>query len=107
MHSIHIPADLWNDILTHFKATPETELAKKVIGAADPADLSEEAEARRQRILEITREQNYIAEGEVEIDDNALISEDDGNGCYVAAWAWCPFAETDLDKEKETPEKQP
>jgi hypothetical protein len=38
-------------------------------------------------------------EGELEIDENALLSEGDDNGAYVQAWVWLPFAETPWDKE--------
>ena len=50
-------------------------------------------------IIELAREQREI-EGAVEIDDNALLSEGNDNGCYVAAWVWVDFARTKFDKEK-------
>ena len=59
-----------------------------------------QAEERRCEIIELAREQREI-EGAVEIDDNALLSEGNENGCYVAAWVWCDFAGTPFDKEKE------
>ena len=39
-------------------------------------------------------------EGAVEIDDNALLSEGNDNGCYVQAWVWVNFAGTRFDKEE-------
>jgi hypothetical protein len=59
-----------------------------------------EAEDRRCEIIELAREQREI-EGAVEVDDNALLSEGNDNGCYVAAWVWVDFARTKFDKEKE------
>jgi hypothetical protein len=58
-----------------------------------------ESEDRRCEIIELAREQREI-EGAVEIDDNALLSEGNCNGCYVAAWVWVDFARTKFDKEK-------
>ncbi len=59
-----------------------------------------ESEERRLEIIELAREQREI-EGAVEIDDNALLSEGNDNGCYVAAWVWVDFAGTKFDKEQE------
>lgn len=39
---------------------------------------------REERILELARER-YHRDGEVEIDDNALLSEGEDNGTYVQA----------------------
>lgn len=38
-------------------------------------------------------------EGEVEVDDDAKLSEGEDNGCYVQAWVWVDFAGTRWDKE--------
>ena len=59
-----------------------------------------QAEDRRLEIIELAREQREI-EGAVEIDDNALLSEGNDNGYYVAAWVWVDFADTKFDKQKE------
>ena len=58
-----------------------------------------QAEERRCEIIELARKQREI-EGAVEIDDNALLSEGNDNGCYVAAWVWVDYAGTNFDKEK-------
>jgi hypothetical protein len=63
-------------------------------------DCHTQAEDRRCEIIELAREQREI-EGAVEIDDKALLSEGNDNGCYVAAWVWVDFAGTQFDKEKE------
>jgi hypothetical protein len=59
-----------------------------------------QAEERRREIIELAREQREI-EGPVEIDDNALLSEGNDNGCYVTAWVWVDFTRTKFDKQKE------
>lgn len=38
------------------------------------------------------------SEGQVEFDENAVVSEGDDNGAYVQAWVWVDFAGTELDK---------
>jgi hypothetical protein len=62
-------------------------------------DCYAEADDRRLEIIELAREQREI-EGAVEIDDNALLSEGNANGCYLAAWVWVDFARTNFDKDK-------
>ena len=66
-------------------------------------DISPEAEARRQKIIEIASDAPWVKEGEVEIDENARLSESGDNGCYVAAWTWCDFSDTELDKDENVP----
>ena len=55
-------------------------------------------EERRLEIIELARDQRE-QEGAVEIDDNALLSEGNDNGCYMQAWVWVDFAGTRFDKE--------
>ena len=42
----------------------------------------------------------YEREGEVEIDDNAVISRGDDAGAYVQAWVWVSDEEARLHKPK-------
>jgi hypothetical protein len=55
---------------------------------------------RNKLILALAR-QFHELEGEIEIDDDAKVSESDGNGAYVQAWVWVEFETTPLDKEAE------
>ena len=64
------------------------------------ADCYAEADDRRLEILELARNEHQ-KDGEVEIDDNAQLSEGSDNGCYVAAWVWVGFSGTPFDKDKE------
>jgi hypothetical protein len=64
-----------------------------------------EAEERRLAIIEMAR-QEHQEDGEVEIDDNATLSEGTDNGCYVQAWVWVGFSDTKFDKEKEIHESK-
>ena len=58
-----------------------------------------ERNARERRIVELARTR-LLQEGELEIDDVAVISEGPDNGSYVMAWAWVDFAGVrGLDKE--------
>jgi hypothetical protein len=65
----------------------------------EPADLAKaEAELRRTEIVDLAKQENLT---NVEIDDDAELSEGDDNGTYVAAWVWVDFAGTKFDKEPE------
>lgn len=60
-------------------------------------------QAELKRILQLAWEQRG-KDGEIEFDygdvpDEEGVSEGDDNGCYVRAWVWVDFADTDLDKE--------
>jgi hypothetical protein len=69
------------------------------------ADCFQTAEARRVGIIELARNEHQ-KDGEVEIDDNAQLSEGNDNGCYVAAWVWVGFSGTPFDKDKEENDEQ-
>jgi hypothetical protein len=45
------------------------------------------AGAEEASLIERAREQ-YVHEGEVEIDDDPVVSRGDDNGAYVMAWVW-------------------
>ena len=64
-----------------------------------------QAEFKRLSILELARNEHQ-KDGEVEIDDNAQLSEGNDNGCYVAAWVWVGFSGTPFDKDKEENDEQ-
>ena len=64
------------------------------------ADCFLEAEERRSEIINLARKEHQ-EEGQVEIDDNAQLSEGDDNGCYVQAWVWVDFTETRFEEEKQ------
>lgn len=53
---------------------------------------------REPAIRALAKEQVEV-EGELEIDDDAVVSEGDDNGAYVQAWVWVRFDGTKLDKE--------
>ena len=63
-----------------------------------------QADDRRLVIIELARNE-HRRDGELEIDDNAQLSEGSDNGCYVQAWVWVSFAATECDREKEKSEK--
>jgi hypothetical protein len=58
--------------------------------------------SRREQILAIARRNQNLRDGELELDDNAKVSEGDDNGAYIQTWMWVPFDGTPLDKEPST-----
>ena len=60
-------------------------------------ELTEEENDREQEILDLAR--GKLPSGEDCVDEDAVISEGDDNGCYVAAWLWVDFSGTPFDKE--------
>ncbi len=52
-------------------------------------------------VLDLARKDPKVHEGELEIDDNAVVSYGGDNGAYVQAWLWVDFAGTSLDEEGE------
>lgn len=68
--------------------------------ASKPAsDDDTEDPARRKKIMELASNNRMLRDGELELDQNAKISEGDSNGAYVQTWMWVPFSGTELDKE--------
>jgi hypothetical protein len=60
---------------------------------------------RDQRIRELA-DQAHGKDGEVEFDEDAIVSEGEDNGAYVQAWVWVGFSGTDLDQEEEDSEPE-
>lgn len=56
-------------------------------------------EIDRREIVEMARRDNPICDGELEIDDNAVVSHGTDNGAYVQAWVWVSFANSRFDKD--------
>lgn len=54
---------------------------------------------RKERIFELARKNPMLRDGELELDENAKISEGDDNGAYIQTWMWVDFDGTDLDKD--------
>ena len=57
-------------------------------------------ESSRVRKIRILAKTTLEKDGELEIDDNAVISESDDNGAYVQAWVWIDFDGTQFDKNR-------
>jgi hypothetical protein len=58
--------------------------------------------------IEAAREHHAMSEGDVEVDDNAVVSRGSDHGAYVAAWVWVEDpaegdagSEDDPDQESE------
>jgi len=70
-------------------------MAKNCTG---PEVISQE-ESDRREIVEMARNDYRICDGELEIDDNAVVSHGEDNGAYVQAWVWVGFGGTKFDKD--------
>lgn len=58
--------------------------------------LNKEQNSRTFKALRKAADREYGREGEIEVDDNAVVSRADGNpehGAYVAAWVWVSDSE--------------
>lgn len=42
---------------------------------------------------------SYVREGEVEVDDNAIVSKGDGAGAYVLGWVWVEDEAAGIERE--------
>lgn len=60
-------------------------------------DLTQE-ETDRREIVEMARNEYEGYDGDVQVDDNAVISNGEDNGAYVQAWVWVGFGGTRFDK---------
>ncbi|MFN0132851.1 MAG: hypothetical protein ACKVW3_10050 [Phycisphaerales bacterium] len=60
----------------------------------DPED-----EANRLEIIRLARNEYQNYDGDIEIDDNAVVSHGTDNGAYVQAWVWVGFGGTRFDKD--------
>lgn len=63
-------------------------------------------EADQKAVLELARSDPRVREGELEIDDNAVVSWGFDNGAYVQAWLWVSFEGTPLDEVDDEPEDE-
>ena len=63
------------------------------------SELISQEEADRREIVEIAKNDYRACDGELEIDDNAIVSYGEDNGAYVQAWVWVGFGGTKFDKD--------
>ncbi len=110
MQKLKVPVALWCDLRAALSELAckglieETLLAQ--VKAVDIPDTSATAEERRLKIVELASDLSYVDnDGQVEVDEDAIISESTDNGCYVEAWVWLPFEGTEFDKEPKPPEE--
>lgn len=66
---------------------------------SDGPELIAQEEANRREIVEMARNDYRVRDGELEIDDNAVVSHGEDNGAYVQAWVWVGFGGTKFDKD--------
>ena len=118
--NVQVPTDLWLEVIAALQEriaaadylAPEKyddeeheaacvknaeNAAAVLVKASSIGVVAEEEESRRQRIIEVARHRLQV-DGELEINDEAIVSEGGDNGCYVMAWAWFDFEGTEFDK---------
>ena len=88
------------------KITPQAITEAIRLGDLTIADCVGAASAAQNypdRVAEIVElAYDAASDGELELADDAIISEGDDNGAYVSAWVWVSFAGTRLDKTADT-----
>lgn len=57
-----------------------------------------EEELRELKIRRLAHGSSMLRDGELELDENAKISEGDDNGAYIQTWMWVSFEGTVLDR---------
>jgi hypothetical protein len=87
----------FQDLLTAARTVENPPLALREAIEAAEKHLDD---PRREQIVEMARE-SLAREGEIEFDDDAIVSEGSDNGAYVEGWIWLSFEGTPLNKEKE------
>lgn len=76
------------------KALEEGRIEPTLMGISEP-------ETDREGAIRSLALDQWQEDGQVEIDDSAVVSEGDDNGAYVQAWVWVDFAGTYLTKDGE------
>jgi hypothetical protein len=78
-------------------ATPQPSARKKCLNSDTPANTNTPTPPLEHlAILDLARDQH--GSEQIKIDDGALLSKGDDNGCFVSAWVWTDFTGTALDK---------
>lgn len=79
-----------------------TLLLKKTAALEALNDLEGSTPAEKQRVARIRDlAKEHESEGDLELDEDAIVSEGDDNGAYVQMWKWIDFGGTDLCKSED------
>jgi hypothetical protein len=104
-------ADLGSDSIYLGMSRSEINL---IMNSSDPAlqSIQEKIQEKinpspRARDIFILAKRTVHDEGDLEIDDNCIVSEGDDYGAYVSAWKWVSFSDTELDQENSPESEQP
>ena len=95
--------DMWQDLTDNHGVVDTVYIEERDVPVAATPD--PESDPVRDSAIRSMAKDEHASDGYIEIDENAIVSEGDDNGAYVAAWVWVDFAGTDMDKD-ETPEQQ-
>jgi hypothetical protein len=99
--------DAWKDFGTGSRMVTLSEAQIKALLSLDlPPELGDLRSQLEHPVSTWDRDVLTLAkragrDGEIEVDESAIVSEGDDNGAYVSAWLWVPFEGTALDKDLE------
>jgi len=81
---------------------PDREAASKALATLTQRCGGDESEAGRDEIAAYQRaaDEHYGRDGELEIDDGAVVSRGDDAGAYVLAWRWVTDREAGLKADE-------
>jgi hypothetical protein len=100
---VNITDDELKELDTCIKLLPDTFPSNyAVLSTIAKRAIEMKGDDRDARIVALAQAQ--ARDGELEIDEGAVVSEGDDNGAYVSAWLWVDFADTEFDKERDDDE---
>jgi hypothetical protein len=56
-------------------------------------------EPSRAEVIRLAHDSDLVVDGQLEIDEDAVVSFGGDNGAYIQAWLWVDFEGTALSKE--------
>lgn len=110
-HESEVLRRTYNDRMNGDKSSPDDiaildEITSRLMKEWDGIPSTAAEDHRRAAIIKLAHDR-HARDGELEFDDNALVSEGNDNGAYVQGWRWVDFEGTEFDKEKETANSEP
>ncbi len=104
--------DTWKDFGTGSRMVKLSEVEIKALLSLDlPPELGALRSQLAQSVSTWDRDVLTLAkragrDGEIEVDESAIVSEGDDNGAYVSAWLWVSFEDSALDKSVEPDDEE-
>lgn len=101
-----------DDVQTEAQVKAEADYQRKAAALAAITDLNFGdvtrffAEKNEEPFAVGLARDQWEKEGEIEIDDYAIVSNGSDNGAYVMAWVWVDYADTEYDKDLKDEEEE-